>query len=217
MSKHDRMPISKNNQDDEIEARLTLLESLIQKKNKEIESYQNQVVDYNRLQEDYMNSQHKLIDLQTEFEKIKLENKNLEKQLKSLNADKICKEQMRTYCKSKHSKLITKSTQTSNEDFQDTGHRLYNGKQSDDKSYLSITTNVIDGNVSHQSNQNSAQNHEVDVASELVRDVTAAASEVAREQYLASMVYEETSGLYYDYKTGYYFDAERSLFYDGNR
>ena len=58
---------------------------------------------------------------------------------------------------------------------------------------------------------------EKDFASELVKDVTAAASEIAREQYLATMVYEKTSGLYYDYKTGFYFDAERSLFYDGSR
>ena len=211
------MPIPKDNQDDEIETRLSLLESLIQTKNKEIESYQNQVVDYNRLQEDYMNSQHKLIGLQTEFEKVKLENKNLQRQIKLLNANTISKEQIRTYSKSKHLKLITKSTQTSNEDSQFTGYKLYHGKKDDDKSYVSITTSENDGNVSYQSNRNSTQNHESDVASQLVREVTAAASEVAREQYLASMVYEETSGLYYDYKTGYYFDAERSLFYDGNR
>ena len=51
---------------------------------------------------------------------------------------------------------------------------------------------------------------------DLVSDVKNAASQVAKEQFLESMAYEETSGLYYDYKTGYYYDAQRSLYYDGH-
>ena len=37
------------------------------------------------------------------------------------------------------------------------------------------------------------------------------------EQFLQSMVYEETSGLYYDYNSGYYYDANKKMYYDGQK
>ena len=66
-------------QNEETETRLVLLESLIQTKNKEIETYQTKICDYKRLKEDFMNSQHKLIALQTKFDKVNAENKRLNK------------------------------------------------------------------------------------------------------------------------------------------
>ena len=214
MSEQKKMSILNANQDEETETRLVLLESLIQSKNKEIESYQKQIMDYNRLQEDYMNSQHKLIGLQTEFDKVSLENKTLRKQIKSMNASSKTSEKKKNYNRCKHSKLHTKCSQTSNEDFQSASYNWYQGIKDGDKSYPTKNTTSLNVN---DLEYHLTENDGKDLASELVREVTAAASEVAREQYLASMVYEETSGLYYDYKTGYYFDAERSLFYDGNR
>ncbi len=49
----------------------------------------------------------------------------------------------------------------------------------------------------------------------IVDQVRRAAGNVEREQFLAGMAFEETSGLYYDFKSGYYYDAERNLYYDG--
>ena len=66
-------------QNEETETRLVLLESLIQTKNKEIETYQTKICDYKRLKEDFMNSQHKLIALQTKFDKVTAENKRLKR------------------------------------------------------------------------------------------------------------------------------------------
>ena len=214
MSKQSKMSILNSNQDEETETRLVLLESLIQAKNKEIESYQKQIMDYNRLQADYMNSQHKLIGLQTEFDKVSTENKKLRKQIKSMNSSTLVSEKKKTYGKCNQLKLHTKCSQTSNEDFQSAAYKWYQGTTDDDNYCLAKNKTSLNAN---ELEHNLTENVGNDLASELVREVTAAASEVAREQYLASMVYEETSGLYYDYKTGYYFDAERSLFYDGNR
>ena len=194
-------------QNEETETRLVLLESLIQTKNKEIETYQAKICDYKRLKEDFMNSQHKLIALQTQFDKVTAENKRLKRQMKSLNSSNS--EDKQSYSKTKYLRLSDKASQTSSDDFTGTGYKTYRS---------SYRNETYDTNVNgYSSKPQDHQVEEIDAASELVKEVTAAASEVAREQFLASMAYEETSGLYYDYKTGYYFDAERSLFYDGNR
>ena len=203
-----KMSKPKISQDEEMETRVILLESLIQTKNKEIDSCQKRVVDYNRLQDEFMNSQHKLIGLQTEFDKISAENEKLRKQLKSLKIS--VKSSGESYCKTKHARLITKSSQTSGDDFQAASQKWYQ----ENTGYSTSTINKYEETSAYRRTE---PNVEKDFAAELVKDVTEAASEMVREQYLASMVYEETSGLYYDYKTGYYFDAERSLFYDGNR
>ena len=153
-----------------------------------------------------MNSQHKLIALQTKFEKVTAENQKLKRQIKSLSSSNS--EEKYSYSKTKHLRMSNKTSQTCSEDFNEYGYKSYSSGQKD--KYNSNSNG-------YSSEHQILQNDEKDLASELVREVTAAASEVAREQFLASMAYEETSGLYYDYKTGYYFDAERSLFYDGNR
>ena len=209
----EKISISSINEDEETETRLALLEGLIQTKNKEIESCQKRICDYNRLKEDFMSSQHKLIGLQTKYDRVLEENKKLRKQIKLINTNVTKSDQGKSYSKIKHSKIVTKSSQTSNEDFQAAAYQWYHAKADEDKTPLANTFTA--GDV--QSGYQQTGNVEKDVASELVKEITVAASEVAREQYLASMVYEETSGLYYDYKTGYYFDSERSLFYDGNR
>ena len=203
----DKMQQPQVDEDEEIETRLVLLEGLVQTKNKEIEAYQQQVVDYNRLKDDFMSSQHKLIGLQAEFDKLSEENKTLRGQMKSTPGNTE-KEQKKSYSTSKHNKLKHKSCQTGDDGFQACTYRGQNGAAG------SSTRIKKDGGESVGSENRST---EKDFASELVKDVTAAASEIAREQYLATMVYEKTSGLYYDYKTGFYFDAERSLFYDGSR
>ena len=197
MSKTRKMAKPCTEQNEEIETRLVLLESLVQTKNKEIETYQTQISDYKRLKEDFMNSQHKLIALQTKFDKISAENKQLKRHIKHLNNH----EDNVSYSKSKYLKRSNKTCQTSSEDLSEASDKWYHCDR-------------LNG---YSSNQQAKQDVEKDAASALVREVTEAASEVAREQFLASMAYEETSGLYYDYKTGYYFDAARSLFYDGNR
>ena len=43
----------------------------------------------------------------------------------------------------------------------------------------------------------------------VAEEITKAASEVVHEQFLKSMVYEKTSGLYYDQNSGYYYDATK--------
>ena len=43
----------------------------------------------------------------------------------------------------------------------------------------------------------------------VAEEITKAASEVVHEQFLKSMVYEKTSGLYYDQNSGYYYDANK--------
>lgn len=50
----------------------------------------------------------------------------------------------------------------------------------------------------------------------VAEEITKAASEVVHEQFLKSMVYEKTSGLYYDQNSGYYYDANKKMYYDGN-
>ena len=199
-------------EDEEIEARLALLESLVQTKNKEIEAYQQQVVDYNRLKDDFMSSQHKLIALQAEFDKLSEENKTLRGQIKS-RAGNTEKEQKKSYSTSKLNRLKHKSCQTVDDGFQAFTDKGQNGAAGFGEGYSTTKINKDEG----ESVGSEIRITEKDFASELVKDVTAAASEIAREQYLATMVYEKTSGLYYDYKTGFYFDAERSLFYDGSR
>ena len=194
-------------QNEETETRLVLLETLIKNKNKDIELYQTKICDYKRLKEDFMNSQHKLIALQTKFDKVTAENKRLKRQINALNSSNS--EDKQSYSKTKYLRQSDKASQTSTEDFNGTNHNVYRS---------SYGNETCDNNVNGYSTKQ--QDHHVkenNAASELVKEVTAAASEVAREQFLASMAYEETSGLYYDYKTGYYFDAERSLYYDGNR
>ena len=205
MSKDRNMSNRNVEQNEEMETRLVLLESLIQTKNKEIESFQEKICGYKRLKEDFMNSQHKLIALQTKFEKVSAENQKLKRQLKSLSVNHS--EDKKSYSKTKHLKLSNKISQTTSEDFHESGFKWYD--VTCDKHNLKTNEHSPESEVD--------KNREYDVATELVREVTEAASKVAREQYLNSMAYEETSGLYYDYKTGYYFDAERSLFYDGNR
>ena len=123
----------------------------------------------------------------------------MKRQIKHLNNH----EDNVSYSKSKYLKRSNKTCQTSSEDLSEAGDKWY--KDHCDR---------LNG---YSSNQQAKSDVEKDAASALVREVTEAASEVARDQFLASMAYEETSGLYYDYKTGYYFDAARSLFYDGNR
>ena len=199
-------------EDEEVETRLALLESLVQTKNKEIEAYQQQVVDYNRLKDDFMSSQHKLIALQAEFDKLSEENKTLRGQIKS-RAGNTEKEQKKSYSTSKLNRLKHKSCQTVDGGFQAFTYKRQNGAAGFGEGDSSTSVNKDEG----ESVGFEIRSTEKDFASELVKDVTAAASEIAREQYLATMVYEKTSGLYYDYKTGFYFDADRSLFYDGSR
>ena len=208
----DKMQKPQIDETEEIETRLALLESLIQTKNKEIEAYQQQVVDYNRLKDDFMSSQHKLIALQAEFDKLSEENKTLREQIKS-TAGNTEKEQRKSYSTSKLNILKHKSCQTVDDGFQAFTYRGQNGAAGFGEGDSSASINKDEG----ESVGSEIRSTEKDFASELVKDVTAAASEIAREQYLATMVYEKTSGLYYDYKTGFYFDAERSLFYDGSR
>ena len=208
----DKMQQPQINEDEEIETRLILLESLVQTKNKEIEAYQQQVVDYNRLKDDFMSSQHKLIALQAEFDKLSEENKTLRGQIKS-TAGNTEKEQKKSYSTSKLNRLKHKSCQTVDDGFQAFTYRAQDRAAGFGEGDSCTNINKDEGKSVGFENRNT----EKDFASELVKDVTAAASEIAREQYLATMVYEKTSGLYYDYKTGFYFDAERSLFYDGSR
>ena len=56
-----------------------------------------------------------------------------------------------------------------------------------------------------------------DAIPSLTEEITKAAEEVVHEQFIQSLAYEKTTGLYYDYKTGYYYDSERRLFYDGEK
>ncbi len=51
----------------------------------------------------------------------------------------------------------------------------------------------------------------------ITEEITKAAQDVVKEQFLQSLVYEETSGLYYDYKSGYYYDAAKEMYYDGEK
>ena len=208
----DKMQQPQINEDEEIETRLILLESLVQTKNKEIEAYQQQVVDYNRLKDDFMSSQHKLIALQAEFDKLSEENKTLRGQIKS-TAGNTEKEQKKSYSTSKLNRLKHKSCQTVDDGFEAFTYRAQDGAAGFGEGDSTTKINKDEG----KSVVSEYRSTEKDFAAEFVKDVTAAASEIAREQYLATMVYEKTSGLYYDYKTGFYFDAERSLFYDGSR
>ena len=207
-----KMQQPKIDEDEEIKTRLALLESLVQTKNKEIESYQQQVVDYNRLKDDFMSSQHKLIALQAEFDKLSEENKTLRGQIKS-TAGNTEEAQKKSYSTSKRNRLKHKSCQTVDDGFPAFTYRAQDGAAGFGEGDSTTKINKDEG----KSVVSEYRSTEKDFAAEFVKDVTAAASEIAREQYLATMVYEKTSGLYYDYKTGFYFDAERSLFYDGSR
>ena len=205
-----------SNQNEEMETRLALLESLVQTKNKDIESYQKRILDYTRLQQEYMSSQHKLIKLQEEFSKISKENEELTTQIKLLHIRDSKPATKTTYIQTRGLKIIAKGTQTSEDDFQKAAYKWHYGKTSTEDN--NGANDFDNENCKPMKNTESERiRTENDSASQLVTEVTAAASEIARKQFLASMVYEKTSGLYYDYKTGYYFDAERSLFYDGNR
>ena len=46
-------------------------------------------------------------------------------------------------------------------------------------------------------------------------EITLAAEDAVHDQFLKSLAYEETSGLYYCYKSGLYYDASRRCYYDG--
>ena len=48
-------------------------------------------------------------------------------------------------------------------------------------------------------------------------EITKAAEDVVHEQFLSTLAYEETSGLYYDYKSGLYYDSSRKQYYDGQK
>ena len=102
-------------QNEETETRLVLLESLIQTKNKEIETYQTKICDYKRLKEDFMKSQHKLIALQTKFDKVTAENIRLKRQIKALNSSNS--EDKQSYSKTKYLRLSDKASQTSFDDY----------------------------------------------------------------------------------------------------
>ena len=51
----------------------------------------------------------------------------------------------------------------------------------------------------------------------ITEEITKAANEVVEQEFLKSMAFEETSGLYYDYNTGLYYDNEKKMYYDGNK
>jgi pSer/pThr/pTyr-binding forkhead associated (FHA) protein len=56
---------------------------------------------------------------------------------------------------------------------------------------------------------------ETDDPSALVAQVTLAAAQETEKQFLDSMDYEASTGLYYHSQSGLYYDAERRLYYDG--
>ena len=167
-------------------------------------------LDLSSIQDEVLKMKSELSESLKAKEKLELANQRLQSKLESsqsyaeelrLNVEKLSKELSQKKA-TNYPERIDKDCQTSEADFRKAALQWH--------CYKEETTNW--SNVQMEVEDNNSK----DIATSIVDEVKQIAADVSHQQFLDTMAFEETSGLYYDYKTGYYYDADKRLYYDGH-